>query len=74
MGEVALYEPSSILAGPFDGPGWGGALDPDTVLSWYMGTSLIRKRIFLKLYRRPMPRAIGGSHRGWRFLVGEVPL
>ena len=40
----------------------------------YRGTSLTRKRTLLGLYRRPMPRVLGGSLGGWRFLIGEVPL
>jgi hypothetical protein len=40
----------------------------------YRGTSLIRKRIPLGPYRRPMPRVLGGSLGGGRFLMSEVPL
>ena len=40
----------------------------------YRGASLIRKRILLGPYRRPMPRVLGGSWGGERFLMGEVPL
>jgi len=40
----------------------------------YRGTSLIRKRTPLGPYRRPMPRVLGGSWGGGRFLMGEVPL
>ena len=25
-------------------------------------------------YRRPMPRVLGGSYGGWRFIIDEVPL
>jgi len=45
--------------------------------SWelvYRGTSRIRKRTPLGPYRRPMPRVVGGSLGGGRFLMGEVPL
>ena len=38
------------------------------------GTSLARKRNPLGPYRRPMPRVLGGSLGGGRFLMGEVPL
>ena len=38
------------------------------------GTQLIRKRTPLGLYRRPMPRVLGGSQGGGRFLMGEIPL
>ena len=40
----------------------------------YRGTSLIRKRTPLGPYRRPMPKVLGGSQGGGRFLMGEVPL
>ena len=40
----------------------------------YRGTSLTRKRTPLGPYRRSMPSALGGSQRGGRFLMGEVPL
>ena len=40
----------------------------------YRGTFLIRKRSALELYRRPMPRVLGGSQGVGRFLMGEVPL
>ena len=40
----------------------------------YRGTSLIRIRTPLGPYRRPMPRVLGGSQGGGRFLMGEVPL
>ena len=40
----------------------------------HRGTSLIRTRNPLGPYRRPMPRALGGSQGGGRFLMGEVPL
>ena len=40
----------------------------------YRGTSLIRKRISLGPYRRPMPRVLGGFQGDGRFLMGEVTL
>ena len=40
----------------------------------YRGTSLIRKRTPSGLYRGPMPRILGGSQRGGRFLMSEVSL
>ena len=40
----------------------------------YRGTSLMSKRTPLGPYRRPMPRVLGGSYGGGRFLVAEVPL
>jgi len=40
----------------------------------YRGASLIRKRTPLGPFRRPMPRVLGGSWRGGRFLMSEVPL
>ena len=40
----------------------------------YRVTSPMRKRLPLGLYRRPMPRVLGGSQGGVRFLVGEAPL
>ena len=39
-----------------------------------MGTSLTRKQPPLGPYRRPMPRVLGGSLGGGRFLMGEEPL
>ena len=39
----------------------------------YKGTSLTRKCTPLGPYRRPMPRDLGGSQGGGRFLMGEVP-
>ena len=40
----------------------------------YKGTSLTRKRNPLGPYHRPLPRVLGGSQGGGRFLMGEVPL
>ena len=40
----------------------------------YRGTSLIRKRTPLGPYRRPIPRVLGGSKGGGRFLMSEPPL
>ena len=40
----------------------------------YRGTSLTRKRTPLGPCRGPMPRVLGGSKGGCRFLMGEVPL
>ena len=40
----------------------------------YRGTSLIRKRTPLGPYRRLMPRVLGGSWGGGRFLMSEVPM
>ena len=40
----------------------------------YMGTSRISKRTPLGPYRRPVPRALGGSQGAGRFLKGEVTL
>ena len=40
----------------------------------YRGTSLIRQRNPLGPYRTPVPRDLGGSYEGGRFLMGEVPL
>ena len=40
----------------------------------YRGTLLIRNRTLLGPYRRPMPRVLGGSWGGGRFIMGEVPL
>ena len=40
----------------------------------YRGTSLVRTSNFLGPDRRPMPRLLGGSLGGGRFLAGEVPL
>ena len=39
----------------------------------YRGTSLTTKRTPLGPYRGPMPRFLGGSQEGGRFLMGEVP-
>ena len=40
----------------------------------YRGTSLIRNRIPLVPYCRPMSRVLGGSKKGGRFSMCEVPL
>ena len=40
----------------------------------YRGTSLITPPPLLGPYRRPMPRVLGGSWEGGRFLVIGVPL
>ena len=37
-------------------------------------TLLMTKRNPLRPYRRPMPRVLGVSYGGGRFLTGEVPL
>jgi hypothetical protein len=42
--------------------------------SHYRGTSLRRKRTPLGPYLMPMPRVLGGSRGGERFLIGEKPL
>ena len=40
----------------------------------YRDTSLIRKRHPVEPYGRTMPRVLGKSQGGGRFLTGEVPL
>ena len=40
----------------------------------YRGTSLIRKRHLPGPCSRPVPRVLGRSERGGRFLMSEVPL
>jgi len=40
----------------------------------YRGTSLIRKRLPLGPYSGRMPRGLGWSYGGGRFLMSEVPL
>ena len=40
----------------------------------YRGNSRIRKRTPLGPYRRPVPRVLGESYGGGRFLIGQVPL
>ena len=40
----------------------------------YRGTSLIRKRLPLGPYSRPIPRALWWSMGGGLFLMSEVPL
>ena len=52
---------------------------PATFLSRYLsymysGTSLTRNSTTLGPYSRPMPRFLGGSEGGGRFLMGKVPL
>ena len=42
--------------------------------SQWRDTTLIRTVPPLGTYRRPMPRVLGGSKGGGRFLMGEVPL
>ena len=37
----------------------------------YRGTSLIRIRLPLGPYRRPMPRVLGGGYGGWAFSYGR---
>jgi hypothetical protein len=61
MGEVPLQTPTSY--DPLPGPGCEGrAMDE------YRGILLTRRCNPLGPYRRPMPRIIGGSHGGGRFL------
>jgi hypothetical protein len=47
-----------------------------SLLATYYGTGVphLRKCTPLGPYRRPMPRVLGGSWGGGRFLTGEVPL
>ena len=40
----------------------------------YRVTSLIRDRHPVGPYSRAMPRVLGGSQGGGRFLMGEIPL
>ena len=40
----------------------------------YRGASLIRNRLLLGPYSSPVPRGLGWSWGGGRFLMGEVPL
>ena len=47
-------------------PVFGGTVPP------YRGNPLTRKRTLLGPYRRPMPRVLGGSYGGRRFLLGEA--
>jgi hypothetical protein len=44
------------------------------VVSLYKGTSLIRKRYLLGPSSRPVPKILGRSWGGGRFLMSEVPL
>ena len=54
---------------------WRGRYDPSEGVQGYRGTSLTRKRTLLVgPYRRSMPRVLGGSKGGGRFLIGEVAL
>ena len=41
---------------------------------FYRGTSLTRKRILLRPYRKPINKVLRGSWGGARFLMNEVPL
>ena len=41
---------------------------------YFRGTSLTKKRTPLRPYRRPVPRVLGESQGGGRFLMSEVPL
>ena len=52
----------------------GSNIDYQIVHVVYRSTSLIRRRIPLGPYRRPMPRVLGRSWGGGHFLMGEVPL
>jgi len=67
MSEVPLLPDTS----PFRGRTWKNRVGS---LSEYRGTSLRGNRTPLGRYRRPTRRVVGGSCRGGRFLVGEVPL
>ena len=59
----------------FWAPEMGCTLDVWTKTAGVCGsTSLTKKRTLLGAYRRPMPRLLGGSWGGWRFLVSEVLL
>ena len=46
----------------------------DTGVHTFRGTSLTRKRLPIGPFRRLMPRVLGGSFGGGRFLMGEAPL
>jgi len=65
---------------PAEGPPPGGGAFIDEQPAFmvgeplYRGTLLIRKRTPLGPYRRPMPRVLGWSLGGGRFLIREVPL
>ena len=48
--------------------------EPSTFKIKYRGTSLIRKRTPLGPYSWTLPRFLGESWRGGRFLMSEVPL
>ena len=48
--------------------------DHDAISALDRGTSLMRNRLLLGPYSSPVPRGLGWSWRGARFLVGEVPL
>ena len=64
----------------FSSEGFGvphGGLREDPRVEWsnlYRGTSPTRKRTPLGPYRRPLPRVLGGSWWGARFLMSELPL
>ena len=45
-----------------------------TILVGYRGTSLVKNGTPLGPYRRPVPRALGGSQGDGRIVVGEVHL
>jgi len=44
------------------------------LLARYWGTSLIKKRLALSPYRRPVPRSLWCYYEGMCFLMSEVPL
>ena len=44
------------------------------VVFGYRGTLPTSKRTPLGPYRRPVPKVLGGSYGGGRFLMSEVPL
>ena len=71
-----LHVPSCLKGGSASGV--PHARPPKRPQSWgtslHEGSSLIRKRHTLGPCRRLMPRVLGGSQVGERFLMGEVPL
>ena len=68
--EVSWTHPPSVLDTPAGEP----ERDVPVRGMVHRGTSLIKKRLSLRTYSRPMPRLLWRSCGGGRFPMREVPL
>ena len=69
IGNLVVFEVAEKVRGTLSGV--RPALFPDLFVQGYLTH---KKTNPIGPYRRPMRRVLGGSHGGWCFLMGEIPM